>query len=242
MAKKNDKVTNDEDLDLIDDDEEYDDYEEGSGKSGCLIKIIVLIVILIIIAVPTTLIATNVGNVRDQYLRPVLEKIPIVKNILPPVEEEVVEEVIDPQQQTIDALNQEIEQLNQEIARLKEFENAQLQFKAEKEQFDQMIALNDPSAYATFYESIAPENAEELYKQVVATEVDDKQLKEYIQTFENMKKDSIASILEELMVTDIDLVISILQNLSSDKRSEVLAAMSTENAASVARLLAPTQE
>ena len=242
MAKKNkkSKKIEQEDLDLIDEDLDDDEIDEKKKKKGgCLLK---LLIFLIIIAIPIALISFNVGNIRDKYLRPGLEKIPIVKNLLPPLEEEQQEEeVVDEKQQTIESLTKEIEELNKEVTRLKEFEQAQLQFKAEKEEFDKMIALNDPKAYASFYESIAPENAEELYKQAINQEVTDKRFKEYIQTFETMKKDAVATILEELMVTDMDLVITILENLTSDKRSEILSAMDPKNAASCSKLLAPAQ-
>ncbi len=241
MAKKNEKnkKIEQEDLDLIDEDLDDETDEPKKKKGGCLLK---LLIFLIIIAIPIALISFNVGNIRDKYLRPGLEKMPIVKNLLPPLEEEQQEEeVVDEKQQTIDSLTKEIEELNKEVTRLKEFEQAQLQFKAEKEEFDKMIALNDPKAYASFYESIAPENAEELYKQAINQEVTDKRFKDYIQTFETMKKDAVATILEELMVTDMDLVITILENLTSDKRSEILSAMDPKNAASCSKLLAPVQ-
>ena len=246
MAKKNNKPKNEKDeLNLIDEDinDEDDDIEDNGGKKGgCLLK---LIIAIIIIALPIVLVSLNVGGVRDNYLRPVLEKIPIVKNLLPPLESEtdanVEEQPLDENQERIDALTKEIEDLNKEINRLKEFENAQLQFKADKEQFDKMVALNDPKAYSSFYESIAPENAEELYKQAVNKEVTDKALKDYIQTFENMKKDAATKILEELIITDMDLVITILQNLSSEKRSEILSTMDPKNAASCSKLLSPVQ-
>ncbi len=102
-----------------------------------------------------------------------------------------------------------------------------------------MIALNDPKAYSSFYESIAPENAERLYQESIQKVDIDKQFKDYISTFENMKKDAAAKILEELIMTDMDLVITILENLSSTKRSEVLSTMDPKNAASCAKLLSP---
>ena len=246
MAKKNKKPKNEKDeLNLIDEDidDEDDDIEDNGGKKGgCLLK---LIIAIIIIALPIVLVSLNVGGVRDNYLRPVLEKIPIVKNLLPPLESEtdanVEEQPLDENQERIDALTKEIADLKREKNTLKDFENAQLQIKADKEQFDKMVALNDPKAYSSFYESIAPENAEELYKQAVNKEVTDKALKDYIQTFENMKKDAATKILEELIITDMDLVITILQNLSSEKRSEILSTMDPKNAASCSKLLSPVQ-
>ncbi len=243
MAKKNKKIKNEqEELELIDEGLDDDIEEVGKKKKGKgLIKFLIFI---IIIAIPIVLISLNVGNIRDKYLRPGLERIPIIKNLLPPLEtdNEQTEEVVDEKQQTIDSLTKEIEELNKKITRLKEFENSQLEFKTQKEEFDKMIALNDPKAYSSFYESISPENAEELYKQAINKEVTDKRFKEYIQTFETMKKDAVATILEELIITDMDLVITILENVSSDKRSEILSAMDPKNAASCSKLLAPVEQ
>lgn len=243
MAKKNKKIKNEqEELELIDEGLDDDIEEVGKKKKGKgLIKFLIFI---IIIAIPIVLISLNVGNIRDKYLRPGLERIPIIKNLLPPLEmdNEQTEEVVDEKKQTIDSLTKEIEELNKKITRLKEFENSQLEFKTQKEEFDKMIALNDPKAYSSFYESISPENAEELYKQAINKEVTDKRFKEYIQTFETMKKDSVATILEELIITDMDLVITILENVSSDKRSEILSAMDPKNAASCSKLLAPVEQ
>ena len=246
MAKKNDKIKNkQEELELIDEDiDEGIENEPNKKGSGCLVKLIIAgIIFIIIVSIPIAIIGFNVGNIRDRYLRPGLERIPIINNLLPPLEEEQIEEQpVDEQQQTIDSLTAEIEELNKEIARLREFEQTQLEFRAEKEEFDRMIALNDPQAYANFYESISPENAEELYKQAINQEVMDKEFKDYIQTFETMKKDAATTILEELIITDMDLVITILDNLSSKKRSEILGAMDPQNAASCSRLLSPVQE
>ncbi len=244
MAKKNKKIKNEqEELELIDE-ELDDDIEEDLGKKKKGKGLVKFLIVIIIIAIPIVLISLNVGNIRDKYLRPGLERIPIIKNLLPPLEtdNEQTEEVVDEKQQTIGSLTKEIEELNKEITRLKEFENSQLEFKTQKEEFDKMIALNDPKAYSSFYESISPENAEELYKQAINKEVTDKRFKEYIQTFETMKKDAVATILEELIITDMDLVITILENVSSDKRSEILSAMDPKNAASCSKLLAPVEQ
>lgn len=244
MAKKNKKIKNEqEELELIDEDLD-DDIEEDLGKKKKGKGLVKFLIVIIIIAIPIVLISLNVGNIRDKYLRPGLERIPIIKNLLPPLEtdNEQTEEVVDEKQQTIDSLTKEIEELNKKITRLKEFENYQLEFKTQKEEFDKMIALNDPKAYSSFYESISPENAEELYKQAINKEVTDKRFKEYIQTFETMKKDAVATILEELIITDMDLVITILENVSSDKRSEILSAMDPKNAASCSKLLAPVEQ
>ncbi len=236
MAKKE----LEEDLDLVDeDDDDEDEDDDGSTgkKRGCLIMFIISSIIIITLV---AILGFNAGGIRDKYLRSTLEKIPIVKNLLPPLKEpEIEENKISPEEETINSLTSEIEKLNEEIKRLKEFEANQLQFKAQKEEFDRMIALNDAKAYATFFEGIEPENAEKLYKEAVQKVELDKEFKNYISTFENMKKDAASKILEELVTTDTDLVVTILKNLSGTKRSEILSAMDSKNAAAISKLLYP---
>ena len=75
-----------------------------------------------------------------------------------------------------------------------------------------MIALNDPKAYATFYETIAPENAEKLYKEAVNKQVVDKKFKDYVQTFENWIDD------EQMYRHELKNNLAIIRNMTKDKQ------------------------
>lgn len=182
--------------------------EKGKSK-GKLIGLIFIIIIILIIATLFSLIKFDVLGIGTK-LSPTLSSVPVIKNILPAQEDtssnmtkeelstlnQSLEEANLSYVEIIDSLNKEIEELNSEIARLRELEDEQLQFKADKEEFDRLIALNDPSAYTAFYESISPENAEVLYQEAVAQNELSQEFKTYAQTFENMKKDAAASVLE----------------------------------------------
>lgn len=223
----------DEELELENDSNEGS--SKGSSKKG---KFIGAIIFALILAILVAILGFNAGGIRDKYLRKPLEKIPIIKNLLPPIKkDESIEEEISEDEKAINSLTEEIKNLKTEIDRLKTFELSQNQFKIDKEKFDKLIALNDPKAYSTFYESISPENAEKLYKEAVVKANLDKDFKEYISTFENMKKDAASKILEELILTDTDLVITILENLTSVKRAEILSTMDSKNAATATKLL-----
>lgn len=265
MASKKLGSKPDEDYDIEDDDdddydEDYDDdddddYDEGSGKK----KVIISIIFIGIIVALVLILVYNVGGIRDKYFRPALEKIPIIKNLLPPIEEgsdtsefsnmskeELISLVTSLNQdlskadEEKKALNQAIDEQNSEMTRLKELEAAQVKFKQEKEEFDKLIALNDPDAYSKFYESISPENASSIYEESVKKNQLTKEFKDYAKTFESMKKDSAAKILEELISSsDIELAVSILQNITSKQRADILSAMSSENAAICTKMLAP---
>lgn len=234
MAKK---TKNKEPEELEENIEIEEDEESSSSKKG---KFIFIIIFAFILAVLVAILGFNAGGIRDKYLRKPLEKIPIIKNLLPPLNndsEKIQDEELSEDKKAIQSLTEEIKNLNAEIDRLKTFEQSQNQFKVDKEQFDKLIALNDPKAYSSFYESISPENAEKLYKEAVSKANIDKSFKEYISTFENMKKDAASKILEELILTDTDLVITILENLTSVKRAEVLSTMDPKNAATATKLL-----
>lgn len=217
--------------------------------------ILPLLLFAVILGALVSVLFFNAGNIREKYLRNTLEKIPVVKNILPEKEETdeyagLSKEALASQARVLDAenkaleeektaLNDQIKNLNQEMARLREIEANQNAFKAEKESFDRMIAENDPTAYSSYYESIEPDTAKEIYKEITENAQTDKEKKQYTQTFENMKKDAAAKVLEEMMGTDMDLVVQILNNISSEQRANILGAMDPANAASCARQMAP---
>lgn len=214
-----------------------------------------LLLIAVILGSAVAILGFNAGNIREKYLRNTLEKIPVVKNVLPPAKEvdeysskskeQLITEnkALTSENENLDkekiALSEQITSLNQEITRLREIEAAQAQFRADKEEFDRLVALNDPNAYKNFYEDISPENAEQLYKEVATTVTADKELKNYVQTFENMKKDAAAAVLSNMISTDMDLVVRILNNISDEQRGAILSAMDPADAASVAKQMAP---
>ena len=94
MAKKNQKIKNkQEELELIDEDVDEDIENQPNKKRGRLFKFIIAgIIFIIILSISVAILGFNVGNIRDKYLRPGLERIPIINNLLPPLEEEQIQE------------------------------------------------------------------------------------------------------------------------------------------------------
>ena len=157
------------------------------------------------------LIKLDVGGFGSSILYPVLKDVPVVKEILPEVQEEFEEvDDEDPESQKgyggyanikeavsyIKELELQIEQLQnnassseeyvteleEEVKRLQTFEDQQVEFERIKDEFykEVIYADNGPGAdeYRKYYESINPELAEELYKQVVKQEEIDASMKE----------------------------------------------------------------
>lgn len=156
----------------------------------------------------------------------------------------------------IDDLESQVEKLEEELAseqdknelyarqisQMKPLVDEQLEFKEEKEEFDTMIAENDPDAYQNFYESIYPETAEEIYRSIVTKENLDDTVNDYISTFSSMDESDAADILDVMSSTDLDLVVSILSNMSPDKSGAILSEMETDTAAKIAKRMAPVAE
>lgn len=224
-----------------------------SSKRG-FSRFIPLIIILFVIGVLVAVVGFDVLGLRTKYLNGLLRNIPIVKDLVPEdnnnqqnnVSNEELLAQIDMLNKTIEDNKTEIESLNkkndayvQQIAKLQEFEKKQEDFKAQKAEFDNMIALNDPNAYAKFYEAIDPQNAEALYKEVVGTNQNTKELNNYVATFSDMDEARAAGIFEQMIATDMDLVVLILKNITPETRGAIIGRMAPENGASVAKMMAP---
>ncbi len=197
----------------------------------------------------------NMGNITEKYLRPSMEKIPIVRNILPPKKEQDLYGDLDRQQlvaqienlkqeisvneQQVTSLNADLIDKEKQIERLKEFENQQLQFKEDKKEFDRIVGENDPKAFADFYKKMDPQMAEIIYQQTIQDQKVTKDIKKYTATYEVMDPSSAASIMEEMVNTDLDLVVLILKNIEEEQRGAILGEMDPKNAARVTKRMAP---
>ncbi len=231
----------------------------GSKKGGILGKIIAFAVLLAVIGAIFSVIYFNLFGVRDRYITPLLQNIPIVKNLLPAdknadandpyatmTHEELVKQIqsMTDQLSTADQASKDAAAKNEmyvaEINRLKEIEAQQLQFKQEKADFDAMIAANDPNAYANFYASISPDNAEQLYSQAVGKVQYNKDMQKYVNDFSAMETGAAAQTLTQMMNTDMALVVSIIKSMTSETVGGIFSAMQPRDVARISRMLAPT--
>lgn len=138
----------------------------------------------------------------------------------------------------------QIATLQAEVDRLEPFEQQQKKFYEEKAEFYENIVYGenspDPSAFAAYYEMIDPDNAAEIYKQIVQGDVDDAAIKAFATTYSGMKAKKAAEIFDEMVnENQITLVSRILAQMSVENRGDILAAMEKENAAKLTQLLEP---
>ncbi len=236
--------------------------EEESGGSKIAVVAATIVFILIWLAILALIIKMDIGGFGSTVLQPVLKDVPVINKILPENPEEPVVDAQYPYTTLDEAINRikelEVElsdsqsqsqgssdyvaQLEAEVARLREFENEQSAFEEEKTKFYKEVVFNekapDISEYQAYYESIDPANAEVLYKQVIQQQEADAEIQEYAKTYSEMKPKQAAAIMEA-MQDNLKLVVKILQNMETDARSKILAAMDAEVAARITKMMEP---
>lgn len=240
---------------------EYE-FEEKSG-GGFSTVIVTIAIIVIWLAVFVILIKWDVGHFGSTVLYPVLKDVPVVNMILPEVDETTGEEknqygyaTLAEAVAEIRRLEKELEEskvanstddevvqeLSSEIERLKKFEENQVQFEKTKTRFYEDVVFTDNAPdvenYKQYYELIEPEQAAELYKQVVQQISYDEQVEEYAKAYGEMKPAQAAGIFEA-MTDNLQLAASILENIDATQRGKILGAMDPEVAARITKIMEP---
>lgn len=234
-------------------DEQKEFAQEESAGSKLLTFLIVFVIVVIWLALFGVLIKLDVGKFGSEVLYPVLKDVPVVNKVLPAVEGEQQPEGytnIDEANERIRALEQElaslkntntasadeVQELKAENERLKKFEEQKLAFDQRVKEFDEQVVYSDKSPelseFQKFYEGIDPDNAAELYKQVVQDVQASEKIKKQATVYAKMEPAQAASVLGT-MSSNLDLVASILDNMSESKSAEILANMTPETAAQI---------
>ena len=222
--------------------------EEAGGVSVFLVTVVIVI---IWVAILCLLIKLDVGGFGSSVLAPVLKDVPVVNKILPSDStvttddeesyggytslREAVDYIKELELQLEDAQAassvdyETLEEQRAEIERLQTFEDAQV-----------VYAEKGPGAeeYVKYYQTMDPTTAEYLYKQVIQQQEADQEIKDYAQTYSEMKPKAAAAIFEA-MTDDLDLAARILDQMSAEDRGNILGAMDAETAARLTRIMDP---
>lgn len=257
-AKKKDVNTNPQTADNLD-----DELEEGLG-SKLVIVFVTLLIIIIWLGILVLLIKGDVGGFGSTVLKPFIKDVPYLNWILPeetssvPEDTEYQFETIDDAVLRIKELEamldealgtnltdaESIAALQKQIDELSVYKEKQEAFEKIKEQWYEDVVFSDEAIsydeYKTFYESIDPENAEVLYKQVVEQMQYDEKVKEYVKTYSSMKPKEAAAIFDT-MTDDLQLVADILENMGTSSRSAILGKMDPDIAAKITAIMEPDQ-
>ncbi|MDD6331289.1 MAG: hypothetical protein PUA59_02375 [Clostridium sp.] len=236
--------------------------EEKTG-GGLLSAVIIFLIIVVWLAAMVILIKMDVGHFGSRVLRPVLKDVPVLNLILPAASDEEaaaetdlpyknlsealdriqeLESQVATDQTTIQTQQEELQEKDNEIARLKVFEEDQQSFNELKNNFYNEVVYGnsapDADTYIEWYESIDPEAAEEIYRQVVAQEQTDKNIQELATSYADMDPAAAAKILQT-MSGDLDTVAKIMDSMSPSDKAEILAEMDPNFAANITKKLMP---
>ena len=261
MARKD----KDKEKELDKDENKELDEEKESGK-GVLALVTVLIVI-IWLGIIAILIKTDVGGFGSTVLYPVLKDVPYINKILPNQDsatyettdtqyqysslDDAIDRIKELELQLDEAQNkkkkdkQTIKDLKKQIEDLSTYKEDQAAFEKEKEKFYEEVVFSDEapdiSEYKTYYESIDPENAEVLYKQVVEQITYDDEVQDYAKTYSQMKPKEAAAIFDT-MTDNLGLVSDILMCMGAQARADILGKMNAETAAKLTEIMEPSKK
>ena len=237
-----------------------EDMEEGIG-SKIFMVFVTLLVILIWLGLIILLIKTDFGSFGSTILRPMIKDVPYLSWVLPETDEMLesteyqyetindavdrikeLEALLDAQLTTNSENTVLIEDLQSQIAELQIYKLEQDAFEKMKEKFYEEVVFSDEApdieAYKTYYESIDPENAEVLYKQVVEQLAYREKVEDYAKTYSSMKPKEAAAIFDA-MEGNLQLVADILLNMKATARADILGKMDPEIAAKVTAIMEP---
>lgn len=238
--------------------------DEKLGVVGKLIMaLVVLLIILIWLVIFAFLIKMDVGGFGSTVLFPVLKDVPYVNQILPGIEDYIPVEEDEYQYETLDEAVARIKELETEIETLKsedsensdyiaeleaaaaelaEYKANEAAFEETKEKFYEEVVFSDNAPdieeYKTYYESIEPENAEVIYKQVVSQLEVDEEIEDYVKAYSSMDAKNAAAIFDA-MTDNFDLVCEILSAMDASARADILAEMDESNAAIITQMMEP---
>ena len=242
-----------------------DEFEEESGSGKAAVVFVTLMIIVIWIAILAVLIHFDVGGFGSTVMQPILKDVPYVNKILPKTEEEETKTKEDSKYpyKTVDEAVAYIKELEKELAdakesnsendayvadleaqaaQWKEYKDNEQKFEEEKAKFYKEVVFSDQAPdineYKKYYESIDPQNAENLYKQVVEQQEKDDDMSDYVKAYSQMKPKQAAAIFDT-MTDNLELVAKILSAMKADARGDILGNMNTDTAAKVTKLMEP---
>lgn len=245
---------------------DYEEENEESGGSKVAVVFVTIIIIVIWLAILALLVKMDVGGFGSTVLTPILKDVPYVNKILPESEDDALStEDTEYPYQTLDEavayikelevelqMAQEskadneayVEELESQVEKLQQYEQNEADFEKQKADFYEEVVFNDNapdiSEYQKYYESIDPANAEELYKQVVAEEAENREIEDYVSTYSQMKPKEAAAIFDT-MTDNLELVAEILEGMDAQSAANILGKMNSETAAKVTEIMEPKE-
>ncbi|MCL2610401.1 MAG: hypothetical protein FWE02_01855 [Defluviitaleaceae bacterium] len=233
------------------------EFQDIKKKKSPLPLIMTLVILVLIIGFVISVLVFNAFNIRERFLRGVLENIPVVNTLLDDAPNgsdvsttesdltiaeyrvmlnSLIDENMDLTNRNAGLLNQN-NLLNERNSALEAEITTLLPF---RDEFLPQLIAEDPDAFIVLFEAVNPEEAAEIYTDLMGYIVADQILQNYLNIFETMSARNTASRLS-YMIADGQLndVVFIISNLSLDRQAAVIAALEGPEAASILTRLFP---
>ncbi|MCI8409245.1 MAG: hypothetical protein HFJ09_08265 [Lachnospiraceae bacterium] len=255
MARNDDELDVEQDTGEKENSKSSDVVEESSGSKIVTILIVILI-ILIWLGAFALAIKLDVGGLGSNVLAPVLKDVPLINRILPSGSANAERKeyaTLDEALKRIKELELQLEsqssskgvdsnyiaELEAEVNRLKVFEKEQEKFAEEKKKFDEEVvyadAAPDITEYQKYYENMNPDNAAEIYRQVIEQVQYNKEVTEQAERYANMEPAAAAAILDTMTSADLDMVCAILKNMKTEASALILQELDANVAAKITK-------
>ncbi len=240
-----------------------EEQETGGGK--LVVALATILIIAVWLGILALLIRLDVGGFGSTVLYPILKDVPYVNKILPEVKAaddtedtdypyrtleeaiaqiKVLESELDHALQSNKDDDAKIEDLRAQVRKLRKYRENEAAFEELKQEFYEEVVFGDDapdiSEYQQFYESIEPDNAEILYKEVIEQQQYDDKIDDYVKTYSSMKPQEAAAIFDT-MTDNLSLVKKILEHMGASSRASILAAMNQDTAAKLTEMLEPSK-
>ena len=112
------------------------------------------------------------------------------------------------------------------------------QLDRDKKELDRLIAMGNPEAFARYFEKVNPENAQELYAEVVKNQAVKESYKSLATPYTEMEPANAAAILTELGKKDMELVVNLIEAMKNDVKAEIIENMDPGFAADIMKNIA----
>ncbi|MCI5934364.1 MAG: hypothetical protein MRZ65_02450 [Lachnospiraceae bacterium] len=240
-----------------------DDEEETSAGGKVAVFLATVIIIAIWLGILVLVIKWDVGGFGSTVLYPIFKDTPYLNKILPDVEVPIeqqeypyttlseatdyvkeLEQKLAKAEEKIEKKDEKIKELKSQVEKLSVYEENEAAFEKLKQKFDREVVFSDNapdiSNYQEYYESIDPQNAEIIYRQVLEQQKKSAELEDYVKTYSSMKPKKAAAMFDT-MTDNFSLVADILLELDAQTRADILAAMKAENAARLTAMMNPDE-
>jgi len=223
--------------------------------------IVPILLLLIVVGAIVAIFVFNVFNIRDEFIFEPLRSVPLIGDFIPgePLTENGVEngqpaepvadpevaalmsqiEVLQGQLNMAQALNTQYEET---VQVLQGYQNVITEYRENRRLFDEMIIMQDPNAFANFFEEVEPDTAARLFAQIRQQQQVDRDFRRYASTYAEMDTGEAADVFGILLMTDANLVVDILESFNPTQRAEIFNEMEAEDVAILTILMAPQVE